>query len=169
MFGKLCQVRTILIAAAWSLCGQHALGSEELVETAGAWVVACHQTEAGGRACEVRNDEDGKTALEQGTLLSLTMHDGRNDADGLVRLADLDLPPRLAVAFGDEIMALEGVGRRGRLVARFSVPRQELANLAAAEAIAVRFVDKRGQEHAVAFTPEGLEEALTIAQQRLAR
>jgi hypothetical protein len=154
-----------------SLSGHLALGPEELAETVGGWLVACHKTEAGGRECEVRNDEDGKPALEQDALLSFTLHDGRNDADGLLRIADLDLPPRLEVAieFGDETMTLDGVGRRGRLAARFALPRQQLANLAAADAIAARFVGRGGEEHLVGFAADGLHRALTIAQGNLSQ
>lgn len=158
-----------LATLAWTLLAGRAPGSAELIETVAAWIVACHQTEAGGRQCEVRNDEGGKPALEQVALLSLTLHDGRNDVDGLVRIADLDLPPRLEVdlAFGDETMALEGVGRRGRLAARFVLPRQQLASLAAAGAIEVRFVDRAGEQHAIVFAPDGLDEALALARQYL--
>jgi invasion protein IalB len=154
-----------------SLYGRGALGAEELAQTVGGWLVACHQTEAGGRECEVRNDEDGKPALGQDALLAFTLHDGRNDAEGLLRIADLDLPPRLKVviSFGDETMILDGVGRRGRLAARFALPRQELANLATADAIEVRFEDKGGREHAVSFVSDGLDEALTRAEEHLAR
>jgi hypothetical protein len=154
-----------------SLSGHRALGAEELAETVGGWLVACHQTEAGGRECEVRNNEDGKPALEQDALLSFTLHDGINDADGLLRIADLDLPPRLEVvlAFGDDTITLEGVGRRGRLAARFALPRQELANLAAANAIEVRFVGRDGEEHLVGFAADGLRQALTMAQGNLSR
>ena len=158
--------------AAAVVAGFHARAApaqEEMAQTVGAWVVACHRTEAGGRECEMRNDEEGKPALEQHALLSLTLSGGRNDADALVRIAGLDLPHRLDVvlAFSEETMGLEGVGRRGRLAARFTIPRQELAGLAAAPTIEVRFADKAGQEHAVSFAPQGLEEALTIAQEHL--
>jgi hypothetical protein len=161
----------LLAAVVAGLSGHHALGSEELIETVGGWIAACHQTEAGGRACEVRNDEEGKAALEQDALLLLTLNDGRNEADGLIRIADLDLTPRLEVrvAFGAKTMTLEGVGRRGRLAVRFAVPRHELANLAAADAIEVRFADKSGADHTVSFAPEGHQEALTNAQEHLSR
>jgi invasion protein IalB len=142
-----------------------ALASEEIAKTVGAWTGACHQTEAGARECQVRNDEEGKPALEQSRLVSLTLHDGRNEAEGLVRIADLELPPRLEVelAFGAEMVTIEGVGRRGRLAARFSMPKQELAKLAAADGIAVRFADQKGQPHEVRVSTDGLADALALA------
>ena len=142
-----------------------AAAGAELTRTFGKWVVACEQTEAGGSACEVRNDEDAKPALEQSKLLSLTLHAGGNDAEGLVRIADLELPPRLEVeiAFGDRTLGVEGVGRHHRLAARFALPRSELASLAAADAVRVRFADRQAQIHEIVFPTAGLAEALELA------
>lgn len=156
----------MLIACALGLLAFAAPASEALEQTVGAWTVACHQTEAGGRECQVRNDEDGRPALEQTRLFSLTLHDGRNEAEGLVRVADLELPPRLEVelAFGNATLAIEGVGRRGRLAARFAMPRQELSKLAAVDAIVVRFADQAGRPHELAISAEGLAEALALAE-----
>lgn len=71
------------------------------------------------------------------------------------------------MAFGGQTMNVLGVGRRRRLVARSALPRQELANLAAAEAIEVRLVDKGSQQHVASFAAEGLEEALTVVRDHL--
>lgn len=101
----------LLSASALALAASTALAEEALVETVGGWIVECGKTEAGGRECTLRNDEDGKPALEQVALLSFTLHDGKNEVDGLVRVADLDLPPRLDVeiAFGSgDAMTVEG-------------------------------------------------------------
>ena len=161
--------RAILVAALLAgLPGQSALAQDELAETVGAWTVTCHQTEAGGRECQLRNDEDGKPALAQATLLSFTLHDGSNAADGLVRIADLELPPRLEVelALGGRTLTIEGVGRHGRLAARFALPRQELQG-AAAETIAVRFADQASQAHEVLVPTTGLADALALAERHL--
>jgi invasion protein IalB len=160
----------IIVAALLAgLLGPSALAQDDLEQTVGAWTVTCHQTEAGGRECQIRNDEDGKPALEQSTLLSFTLHDGSTEAAGLVRIADLELPPRLEVelALGGRTLTIEGVGRRGRLAARFAVPRQELPRLAAAETIAARFADKAGEGHEIRFPTTGLAEALALADRHL--
>ena len=162
--------RAILVAALLAgLPGQSALAQDELAETVGAWTVTCHRTEAGGRECQLRNDEDGKPALAQATLLSFTLHDGSNDAAGLVRIADVELPPRLQVelALGGRTLTIDGVGRHGRLAARFALPRQELQGLAAAETIAVRFADQASQAHEVLVPTTGLADALALAERHL--
>jgi len=107
----------ILAAAALALAGPGARAQERLAQTIGAWTVECHQTEAGGRECQLRNDDDGRPALEQAQLLSFTLHDSGNQAEGLVRVADLELSTRLEVelGLGAEVVSIEGVGRRGRL------------------------------------------------------
>jgi invasion protein IalB len=155
----------VLAALALGLLGQGALAEQEIARTIGAWTLTCHRTEAGGRECELRNDEDGRPALEQQTLLSFTLHDGQNEADGLVRIMDLELPPRLGVelAFGSEIATVEGVGRRGRLAARFAMPRQQLPSFAGAEAVRLRFADQTGQAHEVAIPTAGFADALALA------
>lgn len=142
-----------------------ALAEAELTRTVGEWIVACERTEAGGSACDLRNDESGKPALEQSKLLALTLHAGNSQAEGLVRIADLDLAPRLDVeiAFGDRKLAFEGVGRHGRLAARFSLPRSELASVANADFVSVRFAGPQAQAHEVVFPTTGLAEALRLA------
>jgi hypothetical protein len=154
--------RTIV---ALGLLAPAAAASEGFVETIAGWTVECHRTEAGSRECRLRNEEAGLPALEQKQLISFTLHDGGTEAEGLVRIADLDLPPRLEVelAFGAEVITLEGVGRRGRLAARFALPRQELPGLAAADAIAVRFTDQQGEAHDLAIPTAGLADALALA------
>lgn len=146
-----------------------ALAEAELTRTVGEWIVACERTEAGGSACDLRNDESGKPALEQSKLLALTLHAGNSQAEGLVRIADLDLAPRLDVeiAFGDRKLAVEGVGRHGRLAARFALPKSELSGLAGADSVRVRFADQQGQAHEVAFPTAGLGQALKVADDRL--
>ena len=146
-----------------------ALAEPDLTRTVGKWIVACEKTEAGGRQCEVRNDEGGLPALEQSRLLSFTLNSGSNEADGLVRIAGLELAPRLDVeiAFGDRKLAVEGVGRHGRLAARFALPRSELPGLANADAIRVRFLDQQAKAHEVAFPTAGLAKALGFASEHL--
>lgn len=146
-----------------------ALAEAEPARTIGKWIVACERTEAGGRQCELRNDEAGKPALGQSKLLSLTLQAGSNQAEGLVRIADLELAPRLDVeiAFGDRKLAVEGVGRHGRLAARFTLPSSEIAGLAGAEAIRVRFADRQAETHDVAFPTAGLVEALALVSDHL--
>ena len=146
-----------------------ALAEPELTRTIGNWIVTCEKTEAGGRQCEVRNDEAGLPALEQSRLLSLTLSSGSNEADGLVRIADLELAPRLDVelAFGDRKLAVDGVGRHGRLAARFTLSRSELPGLANADAIRVRFADQQAKAHEVAFPTAGLAKALKLASDHL--
>jgi hypothetical protein len=148
-----------------SALGAAGVSAEDLTRTVGKWIVACEQTEAGGSACEVRNDEVGKPALEQSTLLSLTLHAGGNQAEGLVRIADLELAPRLDVeiGFGDRKLTVEGVGRHGRLAARFMLPSSELSGLASADAIRVRFADQEAKAHEVVFPTAGLAAALKLA------
>jgi invasion protein IalB len=155
----------ILAALALGLSGAGARAQEDLAQTIGAWTVECHQTEAGGRECQLRNDEDGRPPLEQTRLLSFKLHDGRNEAEGLLRITDVELPRRLQVelVFGSEILSVEGVGRRGRLAARFAMPRPELPEIAAADIIAVRFTDGQGQPQELAIPTEGLAEALSAA------
>jgi hypothetical protein len=164
----------MLVRLAMSVIGASALAGAamaeaELTRTVGGWTVACERTEAGGSACEVRNDEAGKPALEQSELLSLTLHAGSAEAEGLVRIADLELPPRLPVeiAFGERRLALEGQGRRGRLAARFTLPRSELSGVAGADAVRVRFADRQAQAHEVVFPTAGLAEALEFASDHL--
>ena len=146
-----------------------ALAEADLTRTVGEWIVTCEKTEAGGRQCEVRNNEHGLPALEQSRLLSLTLNSGSNEADGLVRIADLELAPRLDVeiAFGDRKLPVEGVGRHGRLAARFSLPSSELPGLANADAIRVRFADQQAKAHEVAFPTAGLAKALKLASDHL--
>lgn len=155
----------LLPASALVLEAPAALAEESLIETVGDWIVECGKTEAGGRECQLRNDEDGKPALEQDALLSFTLHDGRNEVDGLVRVADVELPPRLEVeiALGGEAMTVEGVGRRGRLAVRFALQKQALAGLAQGDAARVRFVDQQGQPHEIMFSLSGFDEAQAIA------
>jgi invasion protein IalB len=157
------------LALAAALLALPAWASEGFVERVGRWTVECRQTEAGGRECQLRNDEDGKPALEQAQLLSFTLHGGGTQAEGLVRVADLELPPRLEVelAFGDEVVTIEGVGRRGRLAARFALPEQELASIAAADGVTVRFADQAGQAHELTIPTAGLAEALALAEDYL--
>ena len=155
----------VLATTALGLAGPGAQAQEQLAQTIGAWTVECHQTEAGGRECQLRNDEDGRPALDQTRLLSFTLHDGRNEAEGLLRITEFELPRRLQVelAFGSEILTIEGVGRRGRLAARFAMPRPELPEIAAADRVAVRFADGQGQPQELAISTEGLAEALSAA------
>jgi hypothetical protein len=161
--------RIVLAALLAGLLAPGALAEDEIAETIGAWTVTCHLTEAGGRECQLRNDEGGKPALEQEQLLSFTLHEGSPAADGLVRIAGLELARRLEVelALGSLSMSVEGVGRRGRLAARFTLPRQELEGLAAAGALAVRFADQAGQAHEIRFPTTGLADALTLAEGHL--
>ena len=161
-----CLLAAVLGASAFAAV---ALAEAELTRTADNWIVACEQTEAGGRQCGLRNDEGGLPALEQSRLLSLTLHAGSNEAEGLVRIADLELPPRLDVelTFGDRKLAVEGVGRHGRLVARFTLPRSKLAELASADAIRVRLADPQSKLRELAFPTAGLKDALKIAEDRL--
>ncbi|MDF2782412.1 MAG: hypothetical protein K0S96_2217 [Geminicoccaceae bacterium] len=160
--------RIVVAALLTGLLGPRALAQDEFAETVGAWTVTCHQTEAGGRECQLRNAEDGKPALEQARLLSFTLHDGGTEADGLVRIADLELPPRLEVelALGGRSLTIEGVGRHGRLAARFALPKQELPGLAAAETIAVRFADQAGEGHEIRFATTGFADALALAERQ---
>ena len=155
----------VLATTALGLAGPGAQAQEQLAQTIGAWTVECHQTEAGGRESQLRNDEDGRPALDQTRLLSFTLHDGRNEAEGLLRITEFELPRRLQVelAFGSEILTIEGVGRRGRLAARFAMPRPELPEIAAADRVAVRFTDGQGQPQELAISTEGLAEALSAA------
>jgi invasion protein IalB len=159
-------VAAVLVATA--LAGA-ALAEAEVTRTVGKWIVACEQTEAGGRACELRNDEGAKPALEQSKLLSFTLHDGSNEAEGLVRIADLEFPPRLDVeiGFGDRKLAVEGVGRHNRLAARFTLPTSELQSLAGADAIRVRFIDQQAQARELVFPTAGLAKALALANDHL--
>jgi invasion protein IalB len=163
--GARAMAAAILAALALGLPGAGARAQEELVETIGAWTVECHQTEAGGRECRLRNDEDGRPALEQTRLLSFTLHGRSNDAEGLLRITDLEPPRRVRVelVLGGEILTIEGVGRRGRLAARFAMPRPELPAIAAADSVAVRFTDAQGQPHELAIPTAGLAEALAAA------
>ncbi len=146
-----------------------ALAEPELTRTVGKWIVVCERTEAGGSTCELRNDEQGKPALEQAKLLSLTLHAGSHEAEGLVRIADLELAPRLDVeiAFGDRRLAAEGVGRHGRLAARFTLRASEIPGFASAGTVRVRFVDQQAKAHEVAFPTAGLADALTLASAHL--
>lgn len=139
---------------------------DELAETVGAWIVTCGKTEAGGRECQLRNDEAGKPALEQSVLLSFTLHDGRNEADGLIRVADLELASRLPVeiAFGDQVIKTEGVGRRGRLAVRFTMQNSVLRSLADVDKVRVRFADREAVAHEVLFPLDGFGPALAIAE-----
>jgi hypothetical protein len=154
-----------MVAIGMSAFAGTSVAGGELTRTVGKWIVACEQTEAGGSACEVRNDEAGKLALEQSKLLSFTLHAGRTEAEGLVRIADLEVAPRLDVeiAFGARKLAIEGVGPHNRLAARFNLPSSELASLAGADAVRVRFADRQTQAHEVVFPTEGLAKALELA------
>ena len=156
----------VLIAAlvAWGLA-RPLWASEEVRETIGAWILECGKTEAGGRGCEIRNDEGGKAALEQSRLFQIILHQGKTEADGLVRVTDLELKPRLPVeiAYGGGRREFEGVGRRGRLAVRFNLQKQELGGLAAGESITVRFADKADTPQEIEFPTAGLAEALAKA------
>ena len=110
----LARLAAAAVLSAGSFAGV-ALAEPDLTRTVGKWIVACEKTEAGGRQCEVRNDEGGLPALEQSRLLSFTLNSGSNEADGLVRIADLELapPPRRR----DRVRRPEARGR-GRRPAR---------------------------------------------------
>ena len=155
-------------ALALALLGPGASAADEVAQTIGAWTVTC-QIAAGGRACELRNDEDDKPAAEQQTLLSFALRAGQDEALGLVRVAAFELPPRLEVelAFGSEIVNVEGVGSGERLAARFAIPRRELPDLAGPEAARLRFTDQKGQVHEIPIPMTGFAQALALAARHL--
>ena len=156
-------------ALACTLLASAAAASARFVETVAGWTVACDGAVAGARTCQLRNDEGGKPATGQAALLSFDLRAGQNEAEGLMQVVALALPPRLEIelAFGSEIVNVEGVGREGGLAARFAIPRPELPNLAGPAAARLRLTDQKGQVHETLIPMTGFAEALALAARHL--
>jgi invasion protein IalB len=156
-------------AFACALLASAAAASERFVETVAGWTVACDGAVAGVRTCQLRNHEGGKPAAGQAALLSFDLRAGQNEAEGLVQVAALALPPRLEIelAFGSEIVNVEAVGLEGGLTASFAIPRDELPDLAGTEAAHLRFTDQKGQVYETLIPMTGFAEALGLAERAL--
>ena len=121
-----------------------AQAQEALARTIGGWTVnATRPRPAGASASCATTRTAGPRSSRCGCSHSRCTPASR-EAEGLVRVADLDLPPRSRSSFSlaPQAVTIEGVGRHGRLAARFAMPTHELPQIAAADRVTMRFTDQ---------------------------